>query len=1291
MLPRLKNRNNTILRLALSILTVTLASTALGYTYLAQSKAAAPNIGNGEINTLGARRYSLGGNKAVSPPIPVPQYVPGEVLVTYKDQTSANNTITSITRDAKYADLKQVKVHNSVYIIKSSSAKQIAAYAPRVEYKTDTYIDLATSQIIEKLKSNPNILTAEPNFLRAFSYQPSDPRFGEQWAHNNSNTQNTWDTTLGSAAIGIAVIDSGVDVSHPDLASNSKSGYDFVDIDPNSYTGTPGSSFTLIAGEDYTVRDTDPSDYLGHGTHVAGIAAAKADNTGILGACPNCSIVPLRAGFAINYYGQPVGMLEDDDICAAIYAAADNPDVRIINMSFGGSAYSQTIDAAVQYASAKKKILVASAGNSGNETPTFPASLPNVISVSALSILDDLAYYSNYGNWVDIAAPGGSALIYGQMILSTVPKNGALSDPSGYLRLQGTSMASPYVAGALGLLLSRSPALTPIQAERIILGTSDRITSTQELVFGKGILNTETMIKSPANTISEITSITQNTTAGTLTISGTAKSTNLSTFAKYRIVAYAYSSTANQILCESTTPVNNATLCTNVSMRLIPNDFSIIELQVETTNGAILSDREYFGQKLFEFTSPLPQQNFRIGDTITISTSAEFVPTNNDYSVDWSYEGQTEWFTTGITKSLVGTQLAKLDTSQISSLKTGTLRIRVIKTFAGYTKGFVTKVFVSSDFKSGWPKTYSGSESQCRVWGIADIDYNKQKEIVTACTATVPHLSYYNRIDIYRQNGTKLVSFPLSSSIHINDIGIADLDRDTYQEIIVLGYHYSGVGLTTTLTIYDRTGKVVASREVPTGEGTLAIGNLVGTQQELEIALNVFYNLGGSAATGEGQILVLDNKLQQLNTTQIHYTVRPNIWDGKYNPPRLLIGNTDADMQDEILGINYRGSETSGSTTIEKYHVVSWNTDGTTATGYPKAISGEGLVLFSLAGAYVDSNRHVDYVAYGTNAFGIFLNGTLKKVVQEPISPRLPIAVTDMNNDGKEEVVFSGSLGGVTRSVIYSFGGSLLKEFNLANPPNIQPDGRILLADINNDASTEIFHRDFAVTNEKQFLNIINPYSSSNKLQSQITYALKNEFQSASARQLVIGDLLGNGRLDYIYGTLSCQVLEITGICNKSYAQIFVGESTVKSGNPALIWNSPAHDGWLTGNADAIEATDITTTISVTHPSATTEGQTSLSIVTTNVGGEYAKNISTAIEIPSGITVVKSPATCSAGDSSATFICALSYLYPGRSVSYVFETSSAAGKTVRATTAIDPLQYDYLIGNNTVTTIIPSN
>lgn len=265
-------------------------------------------------------------------------------------------------------------------------------------------------EVVNRYKKNPNVAYVEPNYLMHASFVPNDPSFKDQYALKKVDAEKAWDVTKGSKDILVAIVDTGVDYNHPDLKGKVVKGHDYVD------------------------NDDDPMDENMHGTHCAGIAAASTDNKiGIAGMAPNVKILAERV---LDANGS--GTLAN--VAKGITDAADR-GAKVISLSLGGSSSSRTLKNAVNYAIKKGVTVVAAAGNDGSADPSYPAYYDNVISVAATDSNDQLADFSNYGDWVDVAAPGVD-------IYSTVPGG-------EYESLSGTSMATPLVAGIAGLLASQ--------------------------------------------------------------------------------------------------------------------------------------------------------------------------------------------------------------------------------------------------------------------------------------------------------------------------------------------------------------------------------------------------------------------------------------------------------------------------------------------------------------------------------------------------------------------------------------------------------------------------------------------------------------------------------------------------------------------------------------------------------------------------------------------------------------------------------------------------------------------
>jgi subtilisin family serine protease len=278
---------------------------------------------------------------------------------------------------------------------------------------------VAPAEAVRALERNPNVADAQLNYVRHSSALPNDPalKFGDQEYLKKIRLPAAWDITKGSTGRTIAVIDTGIDTSHPDLAGRIKPGF-------NAITGT-----------------SNVNDDNGHGTIVAGIAAAITNNNrGVAGAAWNAGIMPIKALAAD-------GSGTDADIAEGITWAADH-GASVIVLSLGGPGSSAALSAAVIYARDHNVVMVGAAGNSGSDVPSFPAAYGAVLAVSATDTSSVFAHWSNYGSWVDVAAPGRS-------IVSPVSGPG-----EDYAVGDGTSFAAPLVAGVALLVRTKYPAWT---------------------------------------------------------------------------------------------------------------------------------------------------------------------------------------------------------------------------------------------------------------------------------------------------------------------------------------------------------------------------------------------------------------------------------------------------------------------------------------------------------------------------------------------------------------------------------------------------------------------------------------------------------------------------------------------------------------------------------------------------------------------------------------------------------------------------------------------------------------
>ncbi len=382
------------------------------------------------------------------------QSVPDTTMSQYLLQFSTDcslDTIYSLIKDLDYKVIGESA--DRLFTIRSADDID-SVRAAFSSYCTSVDKDALISLSDEESSSSDPTLTPQ--------YTPTDTYYSREWHITDMNVDDVWDMTRGSADVLVAVIDTGLDRTHPDLQNaNIRDGLDAV------YSGAC------------------TKDYEGHGTSTTGLITAVMDNSiGIAGIAPNVGIVPISVmDSSKNMYSSYV--------ITAIKAAAD-ASCDIINMSLGSDAFSTQFESAIQYAYDKGCIIVASAGNSADEgNPiNYPASYDHVISVGAVDSSNVITYFSNYNNYVDVVAPG-------QQVYTTTSYD---LDGMYYSYCSGTSFSSPCVAGVAALVKSVYPDMTPDSFEALVQTTSSDLGDTgYDPYYGYGLINVQALLEQKAN------------------------------------------------------------------------------------------------------------------------------------------------------------------------------------------------------------------------------------------------------------------------------------------------------------------------------------------------------------------------------------------------------------------------------------------------------------------------------------------------------------------------------------------------------------------------------------------------------------------------------------------------------------------------------------------------------------------------------------------------------------------------------------------------------------------------
>lgn len=365
-------------------------------------------------------------------------------------------------KDSESAKLAAEYVDSLVSLYSDESDLDITAVAEKYNiYRTDS------KELVEYFESEELLEYSEPDLIitlydseHDYDYN-ADDRFLSQWSHQTTNIQTAWDYGVYGNDVVIAVIDSGVDLTHPDLAGKILEGYNYVD------------------------DNTDVTDILGHGTGVAGVICSGANGFGTVGAAHRAKIIPLKVTDEKSF--------KSSMLATAVIDIIDKYDVDVINMSFGymdttsNPVQHRTLSSAVQLAISEGIIVVAAAGNNGTDELSYPASFDGVISVANLAKTSDGTYFpeqrSQHNEKVTVIAPGNNVL--------TTAVGGT------YSYVNGTSFSSPYVAAVAALAKSVDKDITPQEFRQLIIDTSDKSPlggAEHSNYFGYGILDAGALI-----------------------------------------------------------------------------------------------------------------------------------------------------------------------------------------------------------------------------------------------------------------------------------------------------------------------------------------------------------------------------------------------------------------------------------------------------------------------------------------------------------------------------------------------------------------------------------------------------------------------------------------------------------------------------------------------------------------------------------------------------------------------------------------------------------------------------
>ncbi len=1020
----------------------------------------------------------------------LPKYVKGELIVKLKKDISNKITGSAIKTDItsidelnrkhnveKIENVFKVKKEGFLELAGNTAKELIGIKVPKRElkkiYRLEIPEDANVEEIIEDYKKDPQVEYAEPNYISYISFAPNDARYSEQWAYQNTEAEQGWDIERGNENVVIAIVDTGVDYNHEDLAANIWNnideipdngidddengyvddimGYDFVDIDVEACNNNPDCE--LVEGEDYTEIDNDPMDFKGHGTHVAGIAAAVTDNNlGIAGVCHNCKIMPVRAGYSIKVvhimYGFiETGRLRNDGIASAIHYAADN-GANIISMSFGSSGISNVQKEAIDYAYSKGVVLIASAGNSNTDSKSYPAGYDDVIAVAATAETNERSSYSNYGYWVDIAAPGGDfgkdtailstvlpyttynseLLINGNVILSNVVfEYSATTSDQGingelvYVNLGKTEDITMNLTGKIALIW-RGEITFKEKVENVY-----NAGAIGAIIYNNGNLGFRGTLKEQANI--PVVSISMRDGANLI---------SQLDYEKVTVNLKVFLATNNYAFYQGTS-MAAPYVAGLAGLILSKQDYNQEEVRqiLRQSVDSVNSDK-YIGtgrinvKKVLEFepvdavaeiSSPENEEliSNNIIDIIGSATGDRYIVHYSEglYPINWIEIGSGTNVNNGV---LASWNIENIDEGDYTIKLSVSKDDRIIDDFV--------RVTIGRGYQDGWPKDVG---FWSRPINSEDLDNDGKPELVIGTGDGYLH--------IFRYNGEYFSDSWPKKFDSLTTLAIEDLDNNGIKDIIIAEpgtFDYFPNGRLHVLNpdgSYLEGWPVVLEGHI--GEVNSPVVGDIDNDGDPEIVIGV----GGSTDYG-GSGIVYYNKIYAFHHDGSLVNGWPVESDGQLQPRSTpLLVDLDHDNDLEIIIGSKKIDNTGGA--IEAFHH-----DGTKVSGFPFYNNDWNWII---AAGDVNKDGEIEIITHGT------MIDAQGRIIEEWNAQEFVIsnlALADVNNDDYLEIIYGG--GGTGEVNLVDHNGNSLPGWPVTISPGLIVDGNPVVGDIDGDREVEI-------------------------------------------------------------------------------------------------------------------------------------------------------------------------------------------------------------------------------------------
>jgi uncharacterized delta-60 repeat protein len=683
------------------------------------------------------------------------EFIPDELIVKFKPRVEGET------------EAKKAKRHADLHSRRGS--KKIREFKKFDMDKVKIRTGLTVEQAISEYKTDPDVEYAEPNFIYHANVVPDDHLFDKLWGMTRIKAPQAWDRTTGSNDVVVAIIDTGVDYNHPDLAANmwvntvELNGTPGVDNDGNGIIGD-------IHGMNAIDGSGDPMDDHFHGTHVAGTIGAVSNNTiGVAGVNWNIKIIACKF---LDSTGS--GSTSDALECMQYLKKLKDSGVNLvaINNSWGGGGYSSALDYAI--AAMPDVLFIAAAGNETNNNdtnPHYPSNYnqPNVISVAALAQDEKLAYFSNFGKeTVHVTAPGVN-------IASTYPLALAADPNNAYVYLSGTSMATPHVTGLAALLKAQDPGRDWRAIKNLLYSSGEAVGTLADKSLTGRLINADTATNCTDSPLFKLLQYPKNVVPG---VTQTIRVMSLNCAAAAGPVTMNIEGFGPIVLTDD--GLNGDTLANDgiFSGRWTPPDYTAREMTVTAPTGSTTVEVSIV-------TMDNPTADFPV--VVATDVNSFIMPAGGPVSFTLTGKYGSAPYSWSIAK---GELPAGLGLTAASGLISGTPSgnsNNIITFRVTDAKGFsVDKdwtLVVSEGLVPGWPKSIGKPAETMQPVLVADLYGNGQKSMIIT-NQEMTDTNSFSGINVVDMNGL-VASRGLPANTTVSASVIADLDGDGIQEIIV--------------------------------------------------------------------------------------------------------------------------------------------------------------------------------------------------------------------------------------------------------------------------------------------------------------------------------------------------------------------------------------------------------------------------------------------------------------------------------------------------------------------------